>query len=74
MFAATARCLCGAGLAFDPWGESGQPLGYWACSRVLLGASAGEHCSPIPFSSRTIMAENAANALGQSTRVVGRES
>jgi hypothetical protein len=70
VYAATARCICGAGLAFDPWGESGQPLGYWACSRMLLGAPAGDHCSRIPFTGRTIMAENAGSAMGQSTRSV----
>ncbi|HEV8062987.1 MAG TPA: hypothetical protein VGP68_24110 [Gemmataceae bacterium] len=71
-YAATARCICGAGLAFDPWGESGKPLGFWACSRALLGNTQGEHCPPIPFTSRTIMAENAAGAMGQTTRGVER--
>jgi hypothetical protein len=74
IYAATARCICGAGLAFDPWGESGKALGFWACSHVLLDAPRGEHCSPIPFTGRTIMAENAAGAMGQTTRVVNRGS
>jgi hypothetical protein len=68
VYAATARCLCGAGLAFDPYGPSGQPLGYWACSRMLLGPVAGEHCEPICFTKRTILPENAAGALRQTTR------
>ena len=68
VYAATARCICGAGLAFDPCGPSGQPLGYWACSRALLGKPAGEHCQPVPFNRQTIMPENAAGAMGQTTR------
>jgi hypothetical protein len=68
VYAATARCQCGAGLAFDPRGPSGKPLGYWACSRVLLGDAPDGHCDPVPFAGPTIMAENAAGALGQTTR------
>ena len=71
VYAATARCQCGAGLAFDPFGPSGQPLGFWACSRTLLGPVTGEHCDPLPFAKRTIMAENAAGAMGQTTRPDG---
>jgi hypothetical protein len=70
VYAATARCVCGAGLAFDPCGESGKALGHWACSLVLLGAPAAEHCLSIPFTSQTIMPENAAGALGQTTRPI----
>ncbi|CAN5276858.1 hypothetical protein BH10PLA2_BH10PLA2_09230 [soil metagenome] len=68
VYAATARCQCGAGLAFDPHGPSGQPLGYWACSRVLLEQAPGEHCEPQYFAKRTILAENGADAHGQTTR------
>jgi hypothetical protein len=68
IYAATARCQCGAGLAFDPYGPSGRPMGYWACSRVLLGQATGEHCEAQEFAKRTILAENGADAHGQSTR------
>lgn len=52
-YAATARCKCGAGLAYDPFGASGgypeqgendSPFrgglsGYWDCSAILLGTA-----------------------------------
>lgn len=51
VFAATSRCHCGAGLAYDPAGESGGAVenpnsvfkgphgGYWDCSAILLGTA-----------------------------------
>lgn len=40
VFAAHARCMCGAGLAYD---QVGRPT-KWECSAVLLGtATSGEH-------------------------------
>lgn len=53
-YAATSRCPCGAGLAYDPFGASGghpekgendSPFvgvlsGYWDCSAILLGTQA----------------------------------
>lgn len=50
IYAATSRCPCGAGLAYDPVGPSGgvgneggvfkyAASGYWDCSAILLGTA-----------------------------------
>lgn len=74
VFAATNRCVCGAGLAYPkktgPWGE-------WDCSAVLLGQVADpleklengkfKHAT-YPFSFYEIKSENQPSANGATTR------
>ena len=76
VFAATNRCPCGAGLAYDPAGESGKPIhGYWDCSGILLGTAipsgqpgAVQHTGQLPFAFYKIKSENQPSANGANTR------
>lgn len=83
-FAATMRCSCGAGLAYDPAGLSGGvgntdgpfkgPLnGYWDCSAIILGTADKEkqHTEHLPFSFYEIKSENQPSANGRTTRPSG---
>lgn len=75
VYAATVRCPCGAGMAYDRDGESGQPiLGYWDCSAILLGTASREakHAAQLPFSLYEIKGENQPSARGATTRPVAR--
>jgi hypothetical protein len=69
VYAAYARCRCGAGLAyskFDPRRHSGA----WDCSAVLLGTvNEGErHDKPLPFAGGEITSELQPSAQGATTR------
>lgn len=81
VYAATARCPCGAGLAYDPAGEVGgddSPFhrpNAWDCSAILLGTASpkGEpgsvqHTGVLPFSFYNIKPENQPSAYGATTR------
>lgn len=72
VYAAYARCLCGAGLAF-PEGCGG--FHYWDCSDILTGRAikSGEpgamiHQDKLPFAFFDIKSERANSARGVSTR------
>lgn len=77
-FASTARCPCGAGLAYDPVGASGGypedggvSAGYWDCSAILLGTATpgtSEHTDRLPFAFYSIKAESQPSARGVTTR------
>lgn len=59
-FAQGARCDCGAGLAYDPAGESGKSMqGYWDCSAILLGTAdqSVPHSARYPFAFYDIKSE-----------------
>ncbi len=71
MYAATARCLCGAGLAYVP----GDPGGAWDCSAILLGEAVPthepgsvQHSAKMPFVFWEIKSENQPSAEGATTR------
>lgn len=71
VFAALHRCPCGAGLAYDPKGESGKPIhGYWDCSAILLGTAdvKAQHTAQLPFMSYEIKSEKQPSANGATTR------
>jgi len=71
MYAAYARCPCGAGLAYDPQGESGKPIiGYWDCSAILLGTADENvtHTAQLPFVFYEIKSEGQPSAQGSTTR------
>lgn len=76
-FSATARCKCGAGLAYDDTCVA-KPFrypSYWDCSAILLGDAvpsgqpgAVQHTDRLPFSFYEIKSENQPSARGASTR------
>lgn len=76
-FAATARCQCGAGLAYDK--SCVEPPfaipSYWECSAILLGDAipsgqpgAVQHTGKLPFAFYDIKSENQPSAHGATTR------
>lgn len=75
-YAATARCPCGAGLAYKHrTAEPYSPDGYWDCSDILLGRAipsgqegAKTHTGKLPFVFYEITSENQPSAEGQTTR------
>ena len=82
VYAAYARCKCGAGLAYAPRGESGQPIqGYWDCSDILTGRAipmgqegSVQHDDRYPFVFYEIKGENQPSADGATTRPVIQKS
>lgn len=82
LFAATARCRCGAGLAYVP--EHVERLGLnseaasWRCSALLLMSreelekeptgDAARHDGPLPFAFYEIKSERQPSANGVTTR------
>jgi hypothetical protein len=76
VYAATSRCPCGAGLAYNPDGPSGQiHSGYWDCSDILLGRAipfgepgAVQHEARLPFVFYEIKSEHQPSARGATTR------
>jgi hypothetical protein len=84
VYAATSRCPCGAGLAYDRDGESGKPIqGYWDCSAILLDeaipsgqSGALQHTGRLPFAFYEIKSEEQPSAEGTTTRprATGRRS
>lgn len=80
IFAATARCDCGHGVAYDPTGkvatDNGSPFrspSAWECSAILLGIASDrlKHCEPLPFAFWEIKSEGQGSASGASTREPG---
>ncbi len=76
-FAATARCQCGAGLAYDKTcvAEPFRGPSYWDCSAILLGEAipsgqpgAVEHTDRLPFAFWEIKSEHQPSARGATTR------
>ncbi len=65
-FSATARCGCGAGLAYPK--KSGMH-GSWHCSAILLGAADKTQThDKLPFAFYEIKSENQPSANGATTR------
>lgn len=72
VYAATARCKCGAGLAY-PYGIGG--CGYWDCSEILKGRAvhsgkpgAVQHTARLPFTFYEVKSERQPSARGATTR------
>lgn len=72
VYAATARCLCGAGMAY-PKGMG--PRGHWDCSDILTGSAipsgqpgATRHEAQLPFVFYEIKSETQPSANGATTR------
>jgi len=77
IYAATKRCPCGAGLAYDetcvefPFRRSS----YWDCSDTLLGVAdkAVQHCPKLSFAFYKIKSEGQPSARGATTRPTFQE-
>ena len=73
VYAATARCPCGAGMAYDP-AEEGHGVfrgpDAWDCSAILLGTAdaAVKHEARLPFAFYDVKSEGQASANGRTTR------
>lgn len=73
IYAATVRCPCGAGLAYE---TNADPFkGYWDCSAILRGEAVPsgqpgsvEHTARLPFVFYEIKGENQPSAQGATTR------
>lgn len=72
VYAATSRCLCGAGLAYP---RNTGPNGNWDCSSILLGTAipSGQggtvrHSDQFPFAFYEILSEDQPTARGETTR------
>lgn len=65
-FSATARCPCGAGLAY----RGGEDA--WDCSEILIGTAdtAVKHTARLPFVFYEVKSEGQASARGATTRPV----
>ncbi len=79
VFAATARCDCGAGLAYDPAHEEPGSVfkgpSFWDCSAIILGTAtpsgqpgAVKHTDRLPFAFYSVKSEGQPSACGQTTR------
>jgi hypothetical protein len=67
VFAATARCECGAGMAYP---KNTGIHGNWDCSAILLGEADSKlpHSGQLPFAFYSIKSENQPSANGMTTR------
>jgi hypothetical protein len=84
IYAATERCHCGAGMAYDPAVEGREKVvpivgpTRWECSDILryralsperqAAAKAATHSEPLPFVCWEVKSENQPSANGASTR------
>lgn len=78
LYAATARCCCGAGLAYAPTDKGTGPFkgpSQWDCSDILTGRAipsgqpgSVKHDEPAPFAFYEIKSENQPSANGATTR------
>jgi hypothetical protein len=66
-YAATARCMCGSGLAYP---KNSSSRGSWYCSAILTGEAerGSSHDSGFPFAFYEIKSEEQPSANGQTTR------
>lgn len=66
-FAATSRCVCGAGSAYP---NRTLPNGSWHCSAILMGQASREiaHDGAKPFAFYEIKSEDQPSANGATTR------
>jgi len=80
VYAATKRCACGAGLAYDP-SDRGDGTFHgasaWDCSAILLGEAipagqpgAVQHTDRLPFALYEIKSEGQPSAKGATTRPI----
>lgn len=75
-YSATARCPCGAGMAYGPMTYDNDSTfkkpynGYWDCSAILDGTADKnvKHEAKLPFSFYEIKSEDQPSAKGRTTR------
>jgi hypothetical protein len=65
VYAAHARCPCGAGMAYDPAGDD-----CWDCSDILMGTADRDvqHTARLPFIFYELKSETQPSANGMTTR------
>lgn len=70
IYAAEARCPCGAGLAYS------KGMDHWDCSAILEGTADKnvQHTAQLPFVFYEIKSEHQPSAFGRTTRPRGEES
>lgn len=73
VYAATTRCLCGAGMAYNKFCRSSER--YWECSAILLGKAkpaiepdAVVHTGKLPFAFWEVLSEREYASHGATTR------
>lgn len=72
LYAATARCACGAGMAYPLDASEALRLGAWLCSDVLKGnANPGTKHDELPFAIWKVREETSINNTVGTTRPVG---
>jgi hypothetical protein len=83
IFAATWRCPCGHGMAYDPAGKLGgntrgpfKMPSQWECSAILLGEADKNliHNAPHPFAFYEAKSEDQPSAGGMTTRTPAEPS
>ena len=67
-YSATARCHCGAGLAYPGNHDAAMALRAWVCSRVLRDGAAEEEHDRFPFAFYEAKSERTPSANGATTR------
>lgn len=74
VFAATARCKCGAGFCYPNFTRNQR--GQWVCSAILLGTAAAgsEHDQAKAFAFWDIKSDQQPSANGATTRPTGEAS
>lgn len=69
-YAATERCHCGAGMAYQI--ASIDVMGAWRCSNILTGRATPDntttHTRELPFSMVSVISEDEHRANGKTTR------
>lgn len=72
LYAATARCQCGAGLAYPLDHDRALKLRAWVCSAVLKGSATGDDHESFPWAFFKVREETSINNMGgHSTRPDG---
>lgn len=67
LYAATARCTCGAGLAYPLDHDSAMKMQAWTCSAVLKAEVESEGHVSLPFVFWKVREETSINNLGRHT-------
>lgn len=67
LYATTARCRCGAGLAYPMLAEDALKLSAWVCSGVLRGDADSSQHESFPFAFYKVREETSINNRGGAT-------
>lgn len=67
LYSATARCNCGAGLAYPLDHDKAMKLRAWVCAEVLKGTAEGDKHDAFPFAFYKVREETSINNHGGDT-------